>query len=104
MKSESDLEENLKRLGFNGNFTPYVVVEKFRRSFIYKEYEISIDEVKGLGDFIEVEYKGNDQNIDKVLSFLEIILKEIPANIGVKDCKGYAFKILNLKHFKGVQK
>ncbi len=39
------------------NFRSLVIVDKVRRSWQYRNYEVSIDSVKGLGDFIEVEYK-----------------------------------------------
>lgn len=35
------------------NFKPVVTVDKRRDIWLYKDYEIAIDRVKGLGDFIE---------------------------------------------------
>ena len=37
-----------------------VVVDKNRKKYMYNEYEIALDTVKGLGDFVEVEYKGKN--------------------------------------------
>ena len=37
-----------------------VVVDKTRRKYMYKDYEIALDDVKGLGNFVEIEYKGKD--------------------------------------------
>jgi adenylate cyclase class 2 len=44
----------LLRLGFE----PVAVVEKHRRGFRLGELEVDVDEVKGLGHFLEVESKG----------------------------------------------
>jgi len=37
-----------------------VVVDKTRKKFMYKDYEIALDDVKGLGNFVEIEYKGKE--------------------------------------------
>lgn len=37
---------------------PLVIVEKTRKVWNYKDYEISLDSVKDLGDFVEIEYVG----------------------------------------------
>ncbi len=39
------------------NFKEIVVVEKTRSTWVYKEAEVALDEVKGLGVFIELEMK-----------------------------------------------
>jgi adenylate cyclase class 2 len=37
---------------------PIITVEKNRKVYNYKDYEVSLDSVKGLGDFVELEYIG----------------------------------------------
>lgn len=37
-----------------------ITVDKTRKKFIYKDYEIAFDDVKGLGSFVEIEYKGKE--------------------------------------------
>lgn len=39
---------------------PIVTVDKTRKIYKYKDYEISIDSIKGLGNFVEIEYKGKN--------------------------------------------
>ena len=35
-----------------------VIVDKVRKTWLYQDYEIAIDRVKNLGNFVEIEYKG----------------------------------------------
>ncbi|MBQ6143077.1 MAG: class IV adenylate cyclase [Clostridia bacterium] len=94
MNSKEELNKILKKLNFSGEFVPFVVVNKFRQSFMYKDCEISIDEIEGLGNFIEIEYKGTNNNIDEVRNLLNKTLIEIGANIGPADNKGYAYNLI----------
>jgi adenylate cyclase class IV len=36
---------------------------------LFKDYEVTIDSVKNLGEFVEIEYSGKDENIDARKSF-----------------------------------
>lgn len=40
------------------NFKPIVTVDKKRKIWKYRDYEISMDSVKNLGSFVEIEYYG----------------------------------------------
>lgn len=97
MKSKDELHKILKSLNFSGEFTPFITVNKFRQSFMYKDCEISIDEVQNLGDFIEIEYKGKDSNIHEIKKLLSKILTEIGAKVGPNDNKGYAYNLIKQK-------
>ncbi len=46
------------------NFKSIAVVDKKRKIWRYKDYEISIDSVKNLGDFVEIEYYGKRDHAD----------------------------------------
>lgn len=46
------------------HFQPIGVVDKVRKAWVCQNYEIAIDSVKGLGDFVEIEYVGQDGNMD----------------------------------------
>lgn len=89
--------EMLSKIKLRYKFCTFI--DKFRQSFIYKDCEISIYKVKNLGDYIEIEYKGTNSNIEEVIAFLNYILKEISAEVGPADHKGYAYNIL--KKMKG---
>lgn len=83
----------------NLGFDVLIVVDKVRNSWIYEEYEISIDTVKNLGDYIEIEYKGNENsNISDIIKNLNIILEKINADIGEEDHGGYGFKLIKQKY------
>ncbi|OGG39917.1 hypothetical protein A2116_00080 [Candidatus Jorgensenbacteria bacterium GWA1_49_17] len=46
------------------NFKSIIVVDKKRKIWKYKDYEISMDSVKNLGDFVEIEYYGERDHAD----------------------------------------
>lgn len=99
--SKQELTTCLKKLGYSGNFIPFIVTDKIRKCFLYRDCEISIDEVQGLGNYIEVEYKGkNDDNVDGIRKFLNEILIEINAEVGPADQKGYAYQIFKMQKYK----
>ncbi len=67
-------------------------VDKLRQIYRYQDYEIAIDKVTNIGDFVEIEYKGNDpvspeEITDQMIEFLK--------NMGVgkitRNFVGYAF-------------
>ena len=41
------------------DFKPLVTVDKTRKKYLFEDYEIAFDTVVGLGDFVEIEYKGS---------------------------------------------
>ncbi len=93
MSSKEDFQLILDELGFKGHFELIVTVDKHRTSFIYRDCEVSIDKVKNLGTFIEIEYKGHNESITQVQSLLKSILNDIGADIGPDDYKGHAYHL-----------
>ena len=91
----------LKKLNFSDGFVPLIVIEKIRKNFMYRDCEISIDEVRNLGNFIEIEYKGIDDNVENVIKLLNNILTEIGAKVGPADHKGYAYHLLKKQGYRG---
>jgi adenylate cyclase, class 2 len=77
------------------NFVPIITVDKIRKAWRYKEYEICVDKVADLGDFVEIEYKGTrmvepNAETDEMMKFLEGL------NCGkiVRPRKGYPWMLL----------
>jgi adenylate cyclase class 2 len=64
-----DIGMLLLRLGFE----PVAVVEKRRRGFLVGTLEVCIDEVKGLGHFLEVEAKGCEDLEEGKARVLELL-------------------------------
>lgn len=78
------------------DFKPIVTVDKIRKTWRYQDYEIAVDKVEGLGDFVEIEYKSHDSSLspeqitDAMLSFLKNL------NVGEieRNRVGYPFQLL----------
>ena len=78
------------------NFKSVVRVDKSRKTWIYKDYEIAVDLVKGLGDFIEIEYIGKDEKVDpkKITEEMINFLKKIGCRKIKINYVGYPFQLL----------
>lgn len=78
------------------NFKRLVTVDKVRKIWMYGDFEISLDSVKGLGDFVELEYKGGDANADPKKIGQEMIdfLKQVGCGKLQINYQGYPFLLL----------
>lgn len=90
ISSVEDTLNMLKATGFNNLIT----VDKFRQSWLVNDVEISIDNVKELGTFIELEYKGTSDDAIAVRGYLHSFLHNLNAKIGEEDNKGYPWVLL----------
>ena len=71
-------------------------VEKTRKIWDYQDYEISIDSVTDLGDFVEIEYKGSNSLLSpkKITDDMIKFLKHIGCGKIERNFVGYPFMIL----------
>ena len=78
------------------DFESIVKVDKLRKIWRYKDYEIAFDSVKNLGEFVEIEYKGEDKDIDpeKVTKEMINFLKEVGCGKIKRNYLGYPFQLL----------
>jgi len=78
------------------NFKSIVKVDKKRRIWIYKDYEIAVDSVKELGDFVEIEYIGKDEKVDpkKITEEMINFLKNLGCGKIKRNYVGYPFQLL----------
>ncbi len=78
------------------DFKMCVEVDKLRKIWICKDYEVAVDSVRELGDFVEIEYKGNDKNADpkKITEEMINFLKEIGVGEIKRNYVGYPFQLL----------
>jgi adenylate cyclase class 2 len=90
--------DSLKNILNALGFTSLIVVDKLRKSWIYKDYEISMDTVKELGDYVELEYKGHDEKADpnKIAAEMMKFVEELGCGKVTKDKGGYPFALLKL--------
>ncbi len=88
--------ENIKKIFSLLNFKPIVTVDKLRKIWTYKDYEVSIDSVKDLGDFVEIEYIGKDESAgpEKITGEMIDFLKNIDCGKITRNYVGYPFLLL----------
>lgn len=89
----SDLDE-MKKIFAVLDFRPLVTVEKQRSSWNYKDYEISIDSIKELGEFVEIEYTGRDTNPKEITDQMITFLTNLQCGSIERDFKGYPYLLL----------
>ncbi|MFA6098212.1 MAG: class IV adenylate cyclase [Patescibacteria group bacterium] len=76
-------------------FRKLVAVDKTRQAWQYQDWEVAIDKIKNLGDFVEIEYKGNNnpepkEETDKMIDFL----KQLDGGKIERNYRGYPFQLL----------
>ena len=86
---EVPIEEikTFKEILKNLNFPLLGTIDKKRDTFKFKDFIITIDEVKGIGNFLEIELDGEESEIDSKKARCVELLEKI--NIPKKNiCKG----------------
>lgn len=84
----ADPQELRKALALMG-YHPVVEIHKIRRKAKYKEYEICVDEVQGLGSFVEVEKITDTENADVVQEALFTFLESLGVPREARVTRGY---------------
>ena len=95
-ESVIDNIKGLKKLFKALDFNTLTTVNKIRKTWIYKDYEISLDTVENLGDFVEIEFKGESQNPDHKKISVEMVefLRKLDCGKIKKNNGGYPFLLL----------
>lgn len=66
-----DIDPLLQRLGFN----KFIRIKKKRKLYRYKEFTVTIDDVEGLGEYIEIELKSeNKEDVRKIENLFDTLL------------------------------
>jgi adenylate cyclase class 2 len=87
--------ESMKDILNSLNFKHLITVDKTRSAWTYNDYEISIDTVKDLGDFVEIEYKGtNITDPKKITNDMMDFLINLDCEDIKRDFKGYPYLLL----------
>lgn len=95
-ESGVDNLNQIKRIFKALNMKKLVTVEKVRKIWIYKNYEIAVDEIKGLGDFVEIEFKGKLGKRAPAITtsgMIKFLKKFNPGKI-TKNYLGYPFQLM----------
>jgi predicted adenylyl cyclase CyaB len=87
------------------DITPLIIVDKVREKYNYKdEFDISIDFIKELGYFIEIEYIGKSNVIEEANKLVLEIAKTLNLDLSQRDNRGYPYlmleKVGQLKNYK----
>lgn len=88
------------------NYESLVIVDKTRKVWTYKDYEISIDSVKNLGDFVEIEYinKNKKQDPKRITDKMVSFLKDIGCGRIKRNYVGYPFQLMFSEEVKFEEK
>lgn len=96
-ESEIKKAEKLKDILLKCGFKLFGVIDKRRRHYKYGEFEINLDDVKGLGEFVELEifHQNKDVGLKRI--------KNLMHKMGIKKLinKGYINIIREKKYAKG---
>ncbi len=99
VESLESVRKILEALGY----TNIVTVDKLRKVYDYNDYEISIDSVKNLGDYVEIEYKGKPDletgeittsESERITNEMMKFLSELVGEILERDKRGYPYGLL----------
>jgi adenylate cyclase class 2 len=95
-ETKIDELEPVKKMLHALNFKSIVIVDKLRKIWTYQDYEIAVDTVKNLGDFVEIEYIGTDNQADpqKITDEMIIFLKNFDCGKITRNYVGYPFLLL----------
>lgn len=95
---ESDVAEveQVRKLLKALKFSSIAIVDKKRQLWKYKDYEIAIDVVTGLGDFIEIEYEGGQSSAkaESITDAMLDLLHKVGCTKIERNFQGYPFLIL----------
>ena len=93
-ESQISSPESIHKMFVALGFEFLVAVKKKRRRYLLGSIEISIDQVDGLGEYIELEYKGELDTIENARERLFTCISEIGADVCERDKIGYPYALL----------
>lgn len=95
-ETKIDNLEQLRKIFIAIDIKPLITVDKIRKIWVYNDYEIALDCVKDLGDFVEIEHFGEagDKSPEQITSEMVQFLKDIGCGEIKRNYVGYPFLIL----------
>lgn len=92
---EIDDSKNLEKIFYALGIDKLTEVDKIRKSYFYLDkYKISLDNVRELGFFIEIEIKKISNNYEKDINDLLLIAKSLDLNLSNMQKKRYAMQMI----------
>lgn len=92
--------DELKNILIALRFEPIITVDKNRKSYLYKKYEISLDQVKSLGEFVEIELRDSTENPEGATKEMMEFLKKFDVGTIERNYKGYPKLLLERTKLK----
>ena len=90
IESLDKMQKIFKVLGFRS----LAKVDKVRRLWRYKDYDIAIDEVSGLGSFVEIEFMLKSEDWKKTSSEMMGFLRSLNVGKVERTYQGYPYMIM----------
>lgn len=76
------------------DFQEIIKVDKYREKYQLAAMEFSLDNVKDLGIFLEIEYKGEDQNVAAINQDFARYQTLLQTALGRRNYRGYPYLLL----------
>lgn len=90
-----DDAEVIRNIIFRMDFQELISFKKHRKKYSYKEnFEICLDNVTEIGDFVEIEIKGNYESAEHAEKEIEKIANELNIDFKNESIMGYAHLML----------
>jgi len=94
-ESEISSTTALKKILTKLDFKEYLTVDKTRKSYIVDDnFEVDLDEVKGLGFFVEIETLRDFGSVEKARAEIMKLAKSLGVDTSKVDKYGYVFALL----------
>ena len=87
--------EAVQRLLAALDFVELVTVDKLREEWTVDDsFVIALDQVSGLGSFVEFEYKGHAGSVEEANERLTDLVHDLGLQLGERDRRGYPHQLL----------
>ena len=93
--------EALRKLLQALDFTELVTVDKRREGWQLGDIVVALDTVKGLGEFVEFEYKGEAESVDEAHRHIQHCIETLGVKLGERNHVGYPYPLLERRHGQG---
>jgi len=98
-ESEISSTAALKKILDKLDFKEYLTVDKTRRSYdLTGDFEIDLDEVEGLGHFVEIETTRDYGSVEKARAAILKVAKKLGIDTTKIDKYGYVFALMKKKN------